>query len=231
VGKKPKGPYAGKSLVFSTRITPDLRAKLGTAASERGYSLSQEIEERLRDSFILEQRIAESFGSMQNYLILRIVALAMQWAQVAPNHTAYDMVTDWMNDQGKFDVVVSTVVNVLEAIRPAQRPEMQDVPKDVQDKWDEWKVQQRALDEFSSKQIPAAIWKAIQGADAAAPIGNGTREEHLMGLLKRRLGTIADRPHPQLLAARDLDQMLDAQTVGATTKKTPGHRGKKRTPK
>jgi hypothetical protein len=191
VGKKPQGPYAGKSVVFSTRITPDLRARLGAAAAaKKGYSLSQEIEERLRDSFILEQKISDSFGSEQNYLIMRIVALVMQSLRSK----------DWMTDPGSFELVLRTIVNVLEQIRPS--PPLTEAERGPM---------QRALDDYSSKQISAALWTSIQEADVAAPISKGSRKDHLLGLLKRRLGPIANRPRPNFLTMDDLSKMLHEQ--------------------
>ena len=49
-GRKPRGEFRGKSAVFSTRITPELRAALEREAARSGRSLSQEIERRLTDS-------------------------------------------------------------------------------------------------------------------------------------------------------------------------------------
>jgi hypothetical protein len=48
-GAKPKGPFKGKSATLTTRITPETRGELEHSAQERGRSLSQEVEFRLRD--------------------------------------------------------------------------------------------------------------------------------------------------------------------------------------
>jgi hypothetical protein len=50
-GRKPKPYGSTKSAVFSTRIDPDLRAKLEQAAKLSGGKLSGEISKRLRGSF------------------------------------------------------------------------------------------------------------------------------------------------------------------------------------
>jgi hypothetical protein len=47
-GAKPKGPFKGKSATLTTRITPETREELELAAAEKGRSLSQEVEYRLR---------------------------------------------------------------------------------------------------------------------------------------------------------------------------------------
>ena len=46
-GRKPKGPFKGKTATITTRIRPDTRAALEQEAKKRGNSLSQEIERRL----------------------------------------------------------------------------------------------------------------------------------------------------------------------------------------
>ncbi len=49
-GRKPQGPYHGKTAVLSTRITQALRTALEKSAQQSGLSLSQEVEARLRNS-------------------------------------------------------------------------------------------------------------------------------------------------------------------------------------
>jgi hypothetical protein len=53
-GPKPKGEYEKQTAVFSSRLTPELRAWVSEAASISGRSLSQEIEHRLRFSFAMD---------------------------------------------------------------------------------------------------------------------------------------------------------------------------------
>src|SRR5262245_35272367 len=57
-GRKPQGPFAGKTATLTTRITPETRAALERAAKKRRprpISLSQEVEHRL-DSSIRRDR-------------------------------------------------------------------------------------------------------------------------------------------------------------------------------
>ena len=49
-GRKPKGPFKGKTETLTTRITPELRRGLQLEADRNSRSLSQEIELRLRYS-------------------------------------------------------------------------------------------------------------------------------------------------------------------------------------
>ena len=59
-GPQPKGEYGGKiarTAVLSTRLQPDTRARLSEAAKANKRSLSQELENRLRGSFIEEDKV------------------------------------------------------------------------------------------------------------------------------------------------------------------------------
>ena len=64
-GPHPKGEYGGKiarTAVLSTRLQPDTRARLSEAAKASGRSLSQELEHRLRGSFIEEDKVVDFYG-------------------------------------------------------------------------------------------------------------------------------------------------------------------------
>ncbi len=54
-GRKPAGPFIGKSANFSTRLTPELRRELETLANEMGQSISQ-VSEMLMRAGILALR-------------------------------------------------------------------------------------------------------------------------------------------------------------------------------
>jgi hypothetical protein len=49
-GRKPRGPFKGKSTTLTTRITPETRAAMERAAQKSGRSVSQEVERRLDES-------------------------------------------------------------------------------------------------------------------------------------------------------------------------------------
>jgi hypothetical protein len=49
-GRKPRGEFKGKTAMLTTRITPETRGWLESAARKSGKSLSQEAEYRLRQS-------------------------------------------------------------------------------------------------------------------------------------------------------------------------------------
>ncbi|MGO7916228.1 hypothetical protein ACC702_32375 [Rhizobium ruizarguesonis] len=62
-GRKPDGEFSGKSAVFSTRITPELRAALEKESKRTGKSLSQIVERRLRESFDDPKRRERALGA------------------------------------------------------------------------------------------------------------------------------------------------------------------------
>jgi hypothetical protein len=68
-GAKPKGPFKGKSMTLTTRITPETREELERTAAEKGRSLSQEVEYRLR-SFAGQSRKAPHIRSLADAVSL-----------------------------------------------------------------------------------------------------------------------------------------------------------------
>ena len=72
-GRKPSGPFDGKNSTLTTRIRSDTRKLLDHAAKQKGHSLSQEVEFRLRESFNKEGDIPPHIQS----LLSAISSLAM----------------------------------------------------------------------------------------------------------------------------------------------------------
>jgi hypothetical protein len=106
---KPRGESAGKSTVFSTRITPELRRAIERAAAESGRSLSQEIEFRLRRSFDEDAKIVEIFGGQQIYALMRLIGCVL---------TMQDRTTSWLSDQVAFDLATHAIGKMLKMFRP-----------------------------------------------------------------------------------------------------------------
>ncbi len=107
-GRKPKGEYRGKSAVFSTRITPDLRRDLEKASKKSGRSLSQEIERRLKDSFRIQKARDPAVAALC-YLIGEIAIRACGDWKNAPWHfqafrTALNGLLDFLAPTGPVEV-------------------------------------------------------------------------------------------------------------------------------
>jgi hypothetical protein len=116
-GRRPQGRYKQKTEVFSTRIRADTKAALEGAARERGHSLSQEVEYRLRRSFDEDQGIIEKLGGRQNYAVLRLISSLMETI-----YNPADARASWLLDPHAFDQLVKAVILVLEELRPPGDP-------------------------------------------------------------------------------------------------------------
>jgi hypothetical protein len=80
-GRKPQGPYSNKLATLSTRITSELRERLDQATEQRRarrpaapWSLSQEIEQRLRDSLNLEDLLEQQWGAPDVRALAQLVS-------------------------------------------------------------------------------------------------------------------------------------------------------------
>jgi hypothetical protein len=113
-GPRPKGEYVGKSSVFSTRIRPDLRKRLEVAAKTSGRSLSQEVEHRLRRSFVEDDKIADAFGDRRTYRLMRLMADAIHLSQ----KDGHQNDEGWLHDPFRFRVALAAMRSVVEAIEP-----------------------------------------------------------------------------------------------------------------
>jgi hypothetical protein len=190
-GATPKGEYVGKSKVFSTRIRPDLRDSLDKAARKSGRSVSQEVEHRLRRTFVEDERISELFGDRQTYLVMRTVAIALERAW-----NPGDIRANWLNDPFAFDLAMQIVSRVLEAIRP---------PGEIVPPADE--MMELAL--RGAAASAGNVWEGVQQADPTLPLTDGTRKQHFAGVLKTDLGEIAMRPKIIRGTAKDLRRYAD----------------------
>lgn len=174
-GPAPKGEYAGQTAVLSTRITPELRARLEEAVERTGKTLSREIEHRLRRSFLEEEKIADTFGSNRDYAIMRMLA-----AQIAPMVNLQKPGADWTKDPYLFDQVVKSMATSLELIRPEGV-----VPEKTS-----------GLDHGGNRQgeIRAVeLLRSVRLADPGIPLSLADDEGRLVARLKDDLGEIADR--------------------------------------
>src|SRR6516164_3768972 len=82
-GPQPKGEYGrkiGRTAVLSARIQPDTRRRLVDATEASGRSLSQELEHRLRRTFIDDDKAVEFYGSDRNEAVLKLVGVTIQSA-------------------------------------------------------------------------------------------------------------------------------------------------------
>jgi hypothetical protein len=175
-GPAPKGEYENKSQVLSTRIRADTRKSLTDAATKSGRSLSQEIEHRLRRTFIEDDRMEDAFGNRRNYLLMRLIALALEGSRNLDNPDA-----NWLDDPVCFDLAARCVTKILETLRPtAPLPPATD--KNAE-----------AIREILPAHNAAVLWYGIMNANPGLSLAEGTRADHLMGIMKAELGQVVER--------------------------------------
>jgi TraY domain len=180
-GPAPRGEYAGKSQVLSTRIRPDTRAKLTASKKRSGRSLSQEIEFRLRRTFQHDDRAADMFGSLRNFRLMQMVGIAMATAYNPDQPGA-----DWLDDPVTFDIAVQTMLDLLIGLRPPG-----DKPASLMQ--GSAVIDTEAWTRAVAMNHAARVLKSVQEADPSLPL-NASRREHLAALIKVDLGAVVDRP-------------------------------------
>jgi hypothetical protein len=137
-GRPRKGTPTGKTASLTFRAAPDLRKMLEESRDDRGVTLSQEIEERLRQSFAFNQerdrleaefakeraalnserkRYVDMFGGEQNYAYCRCISVLMQDISRITGR-------DWTKDVWTGDQVRDGVMVMFSAWRPGE-PDLQ----------------------------------------------------------------------------------------------------------
>ena len=185
-GPKPKGEYGGKigrTAVLSTRLQPDTRARLSTAARANGRSLSQELEHRLRGSFIEEDKVIDFYGSQTNSAVVKLLGAVIQstctnWSVKTADGWVPDPHKDpgeWLRDPSLFDQVLTAIVHALIWFKPSGGRDEQ------------------LLHYHSTAED---IINEIRSADPSLPITKGSTRQHAMAMLQDKLGDLARHRHP-----------------------------------
>jgi predicted HicB family RNase H-like nuclease len=166
-GPRPKGEYAGKSSVFSTRIRPDLRKNLERAAKTSGRSLSQEVEHRLRRSFVEDDKIADVFGDRRTYRLMRLMSDAIQFVQKHENDE------NWLDDPFRFRFALIAMLSVVEAIAPSV-PSIGEAEENTTG--------------LMGAAAAAEIWRGVAEAKRSIELGSGSRADHINSIARSDMG-------------------------------------------
>jgi hypothetical protein len=169
-GPQPRGEYADKSAVLSTRISAELRAQLEKAVKASGLTLSREVEHRLRRTFQEEASNAQMFGSQRNFRLMQLVGVAMTLRDPDRGEV------DWLSDPSLFVQVLRTIHHLLWQIRPPGTEQQFSI----------------ATSDYSA-EVAEAIWAMIHSSDTTLPFGVSERQ-HRANKIKADLGEIVDRP-------------------------------------
>jgi hypothetical protein len=185
-GPAPRGEYGGKigrTAVLSTRLQPDTRVRLSVAAKSNGRSLSQELEHRLRGSFIEEDKVVDFYGSQSNAAVVKLLGAVIQstctnWLVKTEDAWVADPNKDpgeWLRDPKLFDQVLTAIIHALMWFKPRGGRD------------------ERFLFYHSTAE---QIIDEIRSADPSLPITKRSTRQHAMAMLKDRLGDLARHPHP-----------------------------------
>jgi hypothetical protein len=185
-GPQPKGEYGGKigrTAVLSTRLQPDTRALLSNAAKANRRSLSQELEHRLRHTFIQDDNVIDFYGNQSNAAILKLLGAVIQstctnWLKKTPDGWVSDLNKDpgeWLRDPKLFDGVLTAIIHTLMWFKPGGNRDKQ------------------FLYYHSAAE---RIINEIRSADPSLPITKRSTRQHAMAMLKDKLGHLGQRRHP-----------------------------------
>ena len=185
-GPVPRGEYGGKisrTAVLSTRLQPDTRARLSAAAKASGRSLSQELEHRLRSTFVQDDNAVDFYGSQSNAAVVKLLGAVIQstctnWLMKTADGWVPDFKKDpaeWLRNPKLFDQVLTAIVHALMWFEPRGG------------RGDQFlfyhSTAERIIDE-------------IRSADPSLPITKRSTRQHAMAMLKDKLGDLARHPHP-----------------------------------
>ena len=184
-GPRPKGEYGGmlgRTAVLSTRLQPDTRKRLSAAAKANERSLSQELEHRLRKTFIDDDNVLDFYGSQSNAAVVKLLGTVIQstctnWLVKTRDGWILDAHKDsgeWLRDPKLFDGVLTAIVHALMWFKPSG------------DRDD------RSIFYHSTAE---QIIDEIRSSDPSIPITKRSTRQHAMAMLKDKLGDLARR-HP-----------------------------------
>jgi hypothetical protein len=177
-GPQPKGEYGrtvARTAVLSTRLQPDTRKRLVAAAESSGRSLSQELEHRLRRTFVEDDKAVDFFGTGQNAAVVKLIGATIQ---SAGTKTLHNKKYEWLKEPRLFDDVVDAITHVLLWFRPSgDNGRARITLSSTTDRMD------KLIDE-------------IRSADPSLPITKRSSRQHAMAVLKEKLGDLARDPHP-----------------------------------
>jgi hypothetical protein len=185
-GPQPKGEYGrkiGRTAVLSTRLQPDTRARLSEAAKANKRSLSQELEHRLRGTFIEEDNVVDFYGTQSNAAVVKLLGAVIKstctsWLVKTSDGWVPDAHKDpgeWLRDPKLFNGVLTAIVHTLMWFKPGGGRDEQ------------------VLFYHSTAQ---QIIDEIRSSDPSLPITKRSTRQHAMAGLKDKLGNLVRRRHP-----------------------------------
>jgi hypothetical protein len=136
-------------------------------------SLSQELERRLRRTFIEDDEVIKFYGSGQTAAVVNLIGVAIQAtaARAGKKH-------DWLEEQWLFDDVMDAIVHMLLWFRPGGDSG------------------RREIKLSSGTNQAERLIEEIRFSDPSVPLAKRSNRGHAMAELKDKLGDLAKHPRP-----------------------------------
>ena len=129
-GRPGRPRTVGERVPLGLRVTPELKAKLDSAAKDSGRSQSQEVELRLEQSLRSEGALYEALDLAYGRELTAVVLTLARALHFTGTRTAFvskfteEGIEKWMSNPYAFDQAISAANVVLEAFRPEGKVEV-----------------------------------------------------------------------------------------------------------
>ncbi|MFZ0460143.1 MAG: hypothetical protein WAM17_17220 [Rhodoplanes sp.] len=139
--------------------------------------LSQELEHRLRRSFIEDDKAVDFYGSEQTAAIVKLIGAVIQSnaATISPKSKKQ---YEWLKHPFVFDNVMMAIRHVLLWFRPGGDSGLQEITLGT-----------------ATNTVDQLI-NEIRSADPSLPIAAGSSRQHAMAMLKDKLGDLVTARNP-----------------------------------
>lgn len=118
-GRKPRGPFSQNSAMMTVRMPNDLRDELERSAKKKGWSLTQELLWRMRDSFNQEhdKRRDPALRAL-TFVIAQLAERVSGGMYAAHEETRRNQSKEWKTDPFRFSAFKFAVGRLLDELRP-----------------------------------------------------------------------------------------------------------------
>jgi len=181
-GPAPRGPFGGKTAVFSCRLRPDTKAALEAAAKASGQPLSQELERLLRRAFDADRSAEAEFGDVKTYALMKIAAQAIVTMRNLGSAKAPKL--HWADDSYLYNQAVKAVLAVLELFRPPESAAADGLASEP------------GLGGMQGRLTALETVREAQLADPAHDLVASTPHQRRLVRLRDELGDLLDRARP-----------------------------------